>query len=138
MCACDLDKPDTAGASHRIGDQFVIITYRFGRDRIRWVAVVNFPITSTAEERLKDKRVFLAPGGGYLIRQTDARRIPPAPVLLPPDEPRLYFFDGDQLVTFPIRMTEEQLGDLENSNLASYAELLTGFRKFEVKAITPR
>jgi hypothetical protein len=138
MCGCDPDRPDVAGSSHQIGDQFVIINYRFARKQIKWVAVRNFANMSTPEERLRDTRVVLGPDGQYRILQTDASGTRSRAVSLLPVEPRLYFFQGDQLVTFPIHMTEEQLGDLENSEHASYDDLLKGFRQYEVKPTTAK
>ena len=135
MCGCLEDhdvNEGNSGHSFMLGDQFVIVQNGFRLGRVTWVAVVNFRKESTSEERHNDPRVILDPHGVYLVRREDGRTFAPAG-----SEPRLYFFDGDKLVTFPIEMTEDELGGVE-SGATSYRDLLERFHKFEMHGTAAR
>ena len=107
--------------------QFVILKNGFLRGDVTWVAVTNWPDASTPEERLADTRVTLGPQGCCLIRKPDGRTAPPD------SSPRLYFFDGDSLTTFPIRMKEDDFIEFRPEAFKSYSDVLYYFRQFEVK-----
>lgn len=118
----------TASEGFNLGDQRVYIWNGYRADEVTWVAVVNFPRTGSARQQRDDTRVSLGPRGEDLIRQPDGTLMPPA------SEPRLYFFDGDELTTFPIEMHEDDDWlSIRKPALSSYREIMERFRKFEKK-----
>jgi hypothetical protein len=119
-----------AGQSCLVGDEFVIINNGYSWHKVTWVVVRNWPKSSSADERFNDKRLTLDFGVPHdrLIRLRDGTRISPAP------QPHLYFFNGAELTTFPIRMTEDDWIGSHFNKMASYRDVLEWFRKFEVRA----
>jgi len=120
--------PGQGGQSFTIGGQFVIVDNGYDSDRVTYVVVRNWPISSSPDDRLKDQRfVYLGvdkpkvklPGGGYdTVEGT----------------PCLYFFDGDDLTVFPISMREDDFMHFQPRQMTSYAEVLAFFRQYEVSA----
>jgi hypothetical protein len=113
-----------------LGDQRVYIFNGYRADEVTWVGVVNFPRGRNARQERNDTRVSLGPRGEDLIRRPDGTLLPPA------SEPRLYFFDGDELTTFPIEMHEGDWLCIRKPEVGSYGEILERFRRFEKKPRT--
>jgi hypothetical protein len=118
----------SSGHSFLVGGQFVVLKNGFLRGDVTWVTVRNWPESSTPEERLADTRVTVGPQGCCLIRGANGRAAPPDP------DARLYFFDGDRLTTFRIRMKEDDFIDFRTDAFKSYDNVLEYFRKFEVRS----
>jgi hypothetical protein len=116
----------SSGHSFLVGEQFVILKNGFLRGDVTWVAVRNWPASSTPEQRLSDTRVTVGPQGCCLIRQANVGLAAP--------EQRLYFFDGDTLTTFRIRMKEDDFIGFRPASFKSYSEVLEFFQRFEVKS----
>ncbi len=116
-----------SGRSFVVGNDFVILTNGFRLGKVTWVAVRNWPLSSTAEARQTDSRVTLKSTEGWLIRRSDGRSLPPDP------EPRLYFFDGEKLTDFRIALEEDDLTGFRPANFTSYDDVLGFFKKFEVQ-----
>ena len=118
----------SSGHSFVVGEQFVILKNGFLRGEVTWVAVRNWPASSTPEQRLADTRVTVGAQGCCLIRQ--ANGVPATPK----QPPHLYFFDGDTLTTFRIQMKEDDFIGFRTDSFKSYSEVLDFFRGFEVKS----
>jgi len=115
----------SSGQSFMVGEQFVIVKNGFLRGEVTWVAVRSWPASSTPEQRLRDTRVTVGPRGCCLIRHANG-------TLAPPEQtPRLYFFDGDALTTFRIRMTEDDFIGFRTDAFKSYSQVLDFFKRFE-------
>jgi len=122
----------SSGQSFTVRDQFVVLNNGFLRGDVTWVAVRNWPVTSTSEQRRTDTRVTVGPHGCCLIRRQGGESSPPDP------EARVYFFDGEVLTTFPIRMKEDDFIGFPTNSLKSYADVLDFLRRFEVKQSSSR
>ena len=106
------------GWSDVIGGQFVIVdSYsRFGG--LQYMIVRNWPESSTPKQRLTDARVESG-RGGLLVRTASGRYEAPR------GRTRVFFFDGDSLVVFPIRhIPQEELPVPSRRQFDSYHELL--------------
>jgi len=127
MTACK----EIAGATARsfvVGDQFVIVNRRYAWHNVTWVVVRNWPKSSRPQDRLDDRRLVLEFGAPHdrLIRLPSGKQVSPA------SEPHLYFFDGDNLTSFPIRMSEDDWIAPGFDRMTSYADILKWFRTFAV------
>ena len=118
-----------AGQAFRLQGDYVIINHGYSRDGgVRYVVVRDWPETSTPDERVSDRRSMLDPQATTVVRLSDGRYVPAEE-----GEPRLFFYAGDELTTFPIQMKEDDFIGLKTASLESYGELLSFFRRFEVK-----
>ena len=117
----------SSGHSFIVDREFVILNHGFLRREVTWVAVRNWPESSTPDQRLADTRVIVGVQGCCLIRGVDGRATPPDSV------PRLYFFDGDTLTTFSIRMKEDDFIGFRPERFKAYTDVLQYFRQYELK-----
>ena len=121
------DQGSAGGQSFEIDNQFVIVWNSYESGRVTYVIVRNWPKSSSPEDRLADKRLVLAGVEKPKVRLQDGSYRPVA------DTPYLYFYDGDNLTSFPIAMQESDLGTLRPAALTSYQDLLRFFRAYETK-----
>ncbi len=113
-----------SGHSFLVGDQFVILRNGYRRGKVTWVAVRNWPATSTTEERLADRRLVLGSDGEFRVRAPDG-------VLRAPEPNVAYVFDGDRVVTFAIRMQEDDFIEFRTERLKDYGDVEAFLRRFE-------
>ncbi len=126
--AGDLGEESNAGGqSFAIDDQFVIIWNGHEAGRVTYVVVRNWPGSASPEDRLADKRLVLAGAERPKVRLQDGSYRPVAAT------PYLYFYDGDNLTSFPISMQESDWASLRHEAMASYEDLLRFFRAYEIK-----
>ena len=121
------EESSEGGQSFAIDDQFVIIWNGHEAGRVTYVVVRNWPGSASPEDRLADKRLVLAGVEKPKVRLQDGSYRPVA------DTPHLYFYDGDNLTSFPIAMQESDLGTLRPEALTSFQDLLRFFRTYETK-----
>src|SRR5262245_44751822 len=108
-----------------VGDQFIVLASGYAGDKVTWVAVRDFPKSSTPDERLADKRVTVGAGGGWLIRRADGRSMPPD------SRPMAYLFEGERLSVFPIDMAEDDYIGFRTGTFRTYGDFLAFFRRYE-------
>jgi len=113
-----------SGHSFLVADQFVILRNGYRRGEVTWVVVRNWPVQSTAEQRLSDGRLVLGTDGEFRVRQG-------AGELRRPEPGMAYIFDGDRVTTFPIRMREEDFVSFRPEHLKTYPEVEDFLRRFE-------
>ncbi len=115
------------GQSLEIDNQFIIIWNGREADRVTYVVVRNWPGSATPEDRLADKRLILSGAERPKVKLQDGSYRPVAAT------PYLYFYDGDNLTSFPISMQESDWVSLRHQAMASYGDLLRFFRAYELK-----
>ena len=121
------DEGTAGGQSFEIDNQFVIIWNSYASGHITYVVVRNWPDSSKPEDRLADKRLVLSGVERPKVRLQDGSYRPVA------ETPHLYFYDGDNLTSFPISMQEGDFGNLRPEAMTSYQDLLRFFRNYETK-----
>lgn len=132
LSSCLLIDPEediagNSGQSLEIDHQFVIIWNGYDSGRVTFVVVRNWPASSQPEERLADKRLVLSGNEKPKIRFQDGSYKPVAEI------PYLYFYEGDNLTSFPISMQENDLGNLNTKAMTSYKDLLRFFKNYETQ-----
>jgi len=116
-----------SGQSFIISNQFIIIWNGYHSATITYVVIRNWPTSSTPAERLNDKRFVISGGEIPQIRLQDGSYEPVN------ETPHAYFFDGDNLTSFPIAMRESDFANLKPGAMASYNDLLQFFKTYETK-----
>ena len=110
-----------------IGDEFVIIDDGFTGDAINWVSVRNWPSASSMDDRKNDTRFdCLAMPPTFQSKDGKLQSISRVP--------HVYFFDGNELTAFPIRMTEYDISEMHKhfSGMSDYRQMLPLLKRFEV------
>ncbi len=122
------EEEDTAGGhSFEIDNQFVIIWYGHESGQIIYIVVRNWPSSSKPEDRLADKRLVDLWDEKPKVRLQDGSYQSVA------GTPYLYFYDGDNLTSFPISIQESDFGGLKTEGMTSYNDLLKFFRNYETR-----
>ena len=116
-----------SGQSFEIDDQFVIIWNGYNSGKVTYVVVRNWPNSSEPEDRLKDKRLVISGNEKPKVRLHDGSYKTVA------ETPYLYFYDGDNLTSFPISMQEDDFSKLKTEAMTSYNDLLRFFKNHETK-----
>jgi hypothetical protein len=115
-----------AGQTLNLGDQFIIIWYGVKNENIGYMVVRNWPILSTPEERMSDKRLLLWGVDKPQILLADGSYEKAT------ENSVLYFFQGCVLQKFTISMKEMDLVGIRKEQIASYNDLLKYFRRFKI------
>ena len=91
-----------SGTAFSVGDQSVVTTYGyFGNgDRLAFAIVQTWPLNTSPEQKLADKRVDFNSGGTPIIRHNDGRYYQPDMT------GTVYMFFGDELRTMSVDMNE--------------------------------
>jgi hypothetical protein len=91
-----------SGTGFSIGDHSVVTTYGyFGNgDKLAFAIVQTWPIGTSPEEKLADRRVDINSGGTPLILHKDGRYYPPDL------SGTIYMFFDDELRTMKVQMDE--------------------------------
>ncbi len=131
VTACDDESEQFSGVSGHaftVGSQFVMLDsgYQFGD--VTWVVVRDWPIASSPEQRLADKRLVLGADGEYRVRQASGE-------LTAPTAGVAFFFHGDNLTTFSIRMREDDFIGFRVETLNAYSDVESFLRRFEQEDI---
>ena len=121
------DEGTAGGQSFEIDNQFVIIWNGHESGQVTYIVVRNWPNSSKPEDRLADKRLVLSGNEKPKVRLQDGSYQPVA------ETPYLYFYDGDNLTSFPISIQESDFGSLKTKAMTSYNDLLRFFRNYETK-----
>ena len=114
-----------SGESFEVEGQRAILNNGYRQGQVTWVVVVNWPEGSTSEARLADPRFRLDGSNQHVVRAPDGS-------LAPPREGWAYVFDGDNLVTFPIQMTEDDFMSFRPAMMTRYSEVEAFLRGFEL------
>ena len=95
------DAVEHSGESFPLGNLQVVTDFGYSDDgdRLRYMVIRAYPMTSTSEERLADPRYQISVPLP-LVRHADGKMRPPA------TDGRVYVFIGDELRTMRVRMNE--------------------------------
>jgi hypothetical protein len=116
----------TSGQSFILGDQFVIVDNGYSFGKVTFVVVLNWPVSSSTEERLEDDRLIVRGVDQPQVRLPDGTYKPVEEV------PHLYFFDGYELIEFPISMREDDFISFRPETMTDYSKVLEFFKRYEV------
>jgi hypothetical protein len=118
-----------SGHSFTVADQFVILQNGYKQGDITWVVVRNWPLSSSAEQRLSDPRLGLSlEDGEYYVTQPGGARARPA-------LGTAYLFDGPRLTSFPIRMKEDDFIGFRSNAMKAYPDVEAFLRRFQAPAV---
>jgi hypothetical protein len=116
------------GTAKYFGDECVIIDDGFRGDTITWVIVRNWPGQSSPEERLRDIRCDQM-ASPVTVLMPNGHREPVSSI------PHVYFFDGRQLTMFPVKMTANDITELQGHfrGMTDYREMLRLLKRYEIR-----
>jgi hypothetical protein len=117
-----------SGYSFAVAEQFVILQNGYKQGDVTWVVVRNWPLASSAEQRLSDVRLKLSlEDGEYYITQPGGAVARPVPGTA-------YVFDGPRLTSFRIRMKEDDFIGFRSIAMKAYPDVEAFLRRFQSEA----
>jgi len=115
-----------SGETFAVDGQRVLLSNGYDQGLVTWVVVVNWPQDgSTRQERLSDARFHLDESNEHVVRDATG-------VMTPPTDGWAYVFDGDELTSFRIEMTGDDLMYLAPAELTRYSDIEAYLRRFEI------